>query len=56
MKSENAYMPDISKVDLNEFKNEIKTGRLLPSRKPLLDDIDEFFFSLEMQALEMQPN
>lgn len=43
MKSKKAYMPDIAKVTLDEFKNEIKTGRLLPSRKPLLDDIDEKF-------------
>lgn len=47
MKSNNGYMPDISKTSLEEFKNDLKTGRLLPSRKPLLDDIDEKFSRLK---------
>ncbi|TDP88943.1 hypothetical protein C7957_12832 [Halanaerobium saccharolyticum] len=33
-KSENNYMPDLSKISLDEFKENLKTGRLLPSRKP----------------------
>lgn len=37
------YMPDLSKITLNEYKEELKTGRLLPSRKPLLEDIDGKF-------------
>lgn len=40
-------MPDLSKISLKEFKDELKTGRLLPSRKPLLDGIDTKFSILE---------
>jgi hypothetical protein len=45
------YMPDLSKISLKEFRNELKTGRLLPSRKPLLDDIDAKFSLLEKEGL-----
>ncbi len=38
-----SYMPDLSKITLDEYKNELKTGRLLPSRQPLLEDIDNKF-------------
>lgn len=40
------YIPDLSAISLDEFKNDFKTGRILPSRKPLLDDIDEKFLRL----------
>ena len=45
------YMPDLSKISLKEFKKELKTGRLLPSRKPLLDDIETQFAYLEKEGL-----
>jgi hypothetical protein len=43
MTKKSSYMPDLSKISLDEFKNELKTGRLLPSRKSLLDEIDSKF-------------
>jgi hypothetical protein len=46
------YMPDLSKISLGEFKNGLKTGRLLPSRKPLLDGIDSKFARLEKEGLD----
>jgi hypothetical protein len=45
------YMLDLSKISLKEFKKELKTGRLLPSRKPLLDDIETKFACLEKEGL-----
>lgn len=47
MGKETGYMPDLSGIDLDSFKSELKTGRLLPSRRPLLDGIDEKFARLE---------
>jgi len=41
------YMPDLSKISLNDFKRELINGRLLPSRKPLLEDIDRKFSKIE---------
>lgn len=46
-KEQLSYMPDLSKISLDKFRNELKTGRLLPSRKPLLDDIDKKFSILK---------
>lgn len=51
MKSRTGYMPDLSQIDLEEFKNELVTGRLLPSRKPLLDDIEEKFSGLRNSGI-----
>jgi len=31
-----SYMPDLSKIALDEYKKELRNGRLLPSRKSLL--------------------
>ncbi len=45
------YLPDLSEISLNEFKIELQTGRLLPSRKPLLDDIDAKFSLLEKAGI-----
>lgn len=45
-------MPNLSEISLNEFKNELKTGRLLPSRKPLLDDIDIKFTILKKAGID----
>lgn len=45
------YMPDLSKIRLDTFRNELKTGRLLPSRRPLLEGIDAKFALLEKQGL-----
>ncbi len=44
---QNNYMPDLSKISLDEFKNKLRTGRLLPSRKPLLENIDTKFTKLK---------
>lgn len=55
-KKELSYMPDLSKISLDEFKNELKTGRLLPSRKPLLDDIDIKFSILEKTGISNAEN
>ena len=52
MKSRIAYMPDISKIKLEEFKKELLTGRLLPSRKPLLDDIEWKFAQLKNAGID----
>lgn len=43
-------MPDLSKLSLDEYKQELKTGRLLPSRKPLLEDIDLRFNILKNEG------
>lgn len=45
-----SYMPDLSKITLDEYKKELKTGRLLPSRQPLLEDIDEKFNILKKEG------
>ncbi|MDD8014734.1 MAG: DUF4332 domain-containing protein [Acidobacteriota bacterium] len=45
------YMPDLSKIRLDAFGNELKTGRLLPSRRPLLEDIDARLALLEKEGL-----
>lgn len=51
MKSHTDYMPDISNLGLEDFKNELKTGRLLPSRKPLLNDIERKFSLIEQAGI-----
>lgn len=51
VKKELNYMPDLSKISLDKLKNELKTGRLLPSRKPLLEDIDAKFSILEKTGI-----
>ncbi len=38
-----SYTPDLSRISIEEFKNEFKVGRILPSRRPLLQDIDQCF-------------
>ena len=45
------YFPDLSLIELETFKNDLRTGRLLPSRRPLLDDIDLRFAALEGAGL-----
>lgn len=45
-----SYMPDLSKIALDEYKKELRNGRLLPSRKPLLENIDEKFSALEKEG------
>ncbi len=40
------YLPDLSAIDLDSFGTELKTGRLLPSRQPLLEEIDARFAAL----------
>lgn len=55
-KKELSYMLDLSKVSLDEFRNELKTGRLLPSRKPLLDDIDTRFSMLKKAGVAHAEN
>lgn len=47
MEKDREYMPDLFKTSLDEFKNVLKTGRLLPSRKPLLVEIDGTFSKLQ---------
>ena len=55
-KSENNYMPDLSKISLDEFKEKLKTGRLLPSRKRLLENIDTKFTRLKKAGLSNAEN
>ena len=55
-KKELSYMPDLSEISLDEFKKELKTGRLLPSRKPLLDDIDTKFSILKKVGINNAEN
>ncbi len=55
-KKELSYMPDLSEISLDEFKKELKTGRLLPSRKPLLDDIDTKFSILKKTSISNAEN
>lgn len=50
-KNENNYMPELSKISLDEFKHNLKTGRLLPSRKILLENIDKIFSKLKNAGL-----
>lgn len=47
MSKQTGYMPDLAEVTLDDFKLELKTGRLLPSRQPLLENIDHNFAILE---------
>lgn len=54
--SENNYMPDLSKISLDEFKENLKTGRLLPSRKLLLESIDTKFAGLKKAGLSNVEN
>lgn len=49
-------MTDLSQINLNEFKDELKTGRLLPSRKPLLEDIDQKFNQIEKSGINNAEN
>lgn len=49
-------MPELSEISLDEFKKELKTGRLLPSRKPLLDDIDTKFSILKKTSISNAEN
>jgi hypothetical protein len=51
MTKQQGYMPDLSALSLAEFKRMLRTGRLLPSRRPLLDDIDAQFARLEKEGL-----
>jgi len=55
-KKELSYVPDLSEISLDEFKKELKTGRLLPSRKPLLDDIDTKFSILKKTSISNAEN
>ena len=55
-KKELSYMPELSEISLDEFKKELKTGRLLPSRKPLLDDIDTKFSILKKTSISNAEN
>jgi hypothetical protein len=55
-KKELSYMPDLSEISLDEFKKELKTGRLLPSRKPLLGDIDTKFSILKKTSISNAEN
>jgi hypothetical protein len=50
-KNENNYMPDLSKISLDEFKANLKTGRILPSRRSLLENIDIKFSKLQNAGL-----
>jgi len=50
------YMPDLSEISLDELKKELETGRLLPSRKPLLDDIDNKFSTLKKAGINNAEN
>ena len=47
MKDQPKYMPDLTAISLDAFKKGLQTGRLLPGRRPLLDDIDLQFSRLE---------
>jgi len=49
--TQTGYFPDLSLIPLETFKNDLRTGRLLPSRRPLLDDIDKRFAALEGAGL-----
>lgn len=51
MTKQQGFMPDLSAVSLAEFKRMLRTGRLLPSRRPLLDDVDAQFARLEKAGL-----
>ncbi|WP_158861270.1 DUF4332 domain-containing protein [Lunatibacter salilacus] len=51
MKSQSDYMPDLSKIGLDDFQNELKTGRLLPSRMPLLTDIESNFSIIQKKGI-----
>ena len=44
-------MPDLSNIGLDDFKNELKTGRLLPSRMPLLADIESNFSLIQQTGI-----
>ncbi len=44
-------MPDLSKIGLDDFQNELKTGRLLPSRMPLLTDIESNFSIIQKKGI-----
>ncbi len=56
MNKQLSYMPDLSKISLDEFRNELKTGHLLPSRKPLLDDIDVKITKLKKVGIDNAEN
>ncbi|MBU1174100.1 MAG: DUF4332 domain-containing protein [Alphaproteobacteria bacterium] len=49
--SQAGFMPDLSLISLDAFKHDLRTGRLLPSRRPLLDRIDEHFAALERAGI-----
>ena len=49
-------MPNLSDISLDKFKKELKTGRLLPSRKSLLDDIDTKFYILKKTGINDAEN
>lgn len=51
MKSQTDYLPDLSAIGLEDFKNELKTGRLLPSRKLLLEDMERKFSLLRKAGI-----
>lgn len=51
MADQPGYMPDLSAVSLAAFKHMLRTGRLLPSRRPLLDDLDAHFGRLEQAGI-----
>ncbi len=55
-KKQSGYMPNLSDISLDEFKKELKTGRLLPSRRPLLDDIDTKFSILKKAGINNAEN
>lgn len=52
MKSQPGFMPNLSNIGLDDFKDELKTGRLLPGRKLLLKDIDEEFSRIQKAGIK----
>ena len=49
--TQTGYLPDLSRITLGAFRHELETGRLLPGRRPLLDEIDARFGALERAGL-----
>lgn len=46
------YYIDLSKITLNKFKDNLKSGYLLPSQQILKEDIDKKFKALKSQNIE----
>jgi hypothetical protein len=46
------YNPDLSVISIRDYKEMLKNQDLLPSRRILLEDIDQNFETIERQGIE----